>query len=94
MNRNQEILKEIMDPNPLRRGFIWSCQDDVMRLLRGESNEIRQLTCRLAYKIIDLFELEDCEVMPIGLDPVSKEMSWAIVRIMPQNDGSPESPAV
>lgn len=89
---NKEILAEIIDPNPLRRGFIWDAQKDIMGLLRGESNEVRQLTCRLAHTIIELFELGDCEVMPIGVCPDGK-LSWAIVRIMPQNDGNPESPA-
>lgn len=85
MEKTKKILQEVLESNPVRRGFILECSDDIRRLLSGESDEIRQLTCRLAYKIQELFDLDDCEIVPIDVDPMSGELSWAIVRIMPQN---------
>lgn len=87
--RNQEIIRDILNPNPLRRGFIFDAQDDILRFLKGESNEVRQLSCRLAHKIIELFDLDDCEVFAMG--ETDGEYSWALVRILPQNDGTVES---
>jgi hypothetical protein len=77
------ILLEIKENNPLRRGFIGDAQEDIMLFLKGESNDVRQLTCRLAHKILELFELDDCEVVPVGVCPDGK-ISWALVRIQLQ----------
>ena len=84
MRSNREIIEEIQDTNPVRRGFILDVNGDIMRLLSGESNEIRQLSCRLAHVIVRQFELDDCEVFCLGEDPVSGALSFAVVRILDQ----------
>ena len=84
MKKTKEIIADVMDLNPVRRGFILDTNKDVMRLLSGESHEVRQLSCRIAHKIVELFELDDCEVFCLGEDPVSGALSFAVVRILDQ----------
>lgn len=77
-----EILSDILNSNPMRRGFILDVSDDLNRFMIGEANEIKRLSKRLAYSIVELFELDDCEVMCFGVCPISNTESYAIVRIL------------
>jgi hypothetical protein len=95
MEKSEKILKEVLESNPVRRGFILECGDDITRFLSGETDEIRQLTCRLGYKIQELFELGDTEVVPLGVDPTTGELSWVLVRILEvQTDGQKDGPSL
>lgn len=77
-----EILSDILNSNPMRRGFILDVSDDLNSFMIGETNEIKRLSQRLAYSIVELFELDDCEVMCLGVCPISNTESYAVVRIL------------
>lgn len=82
MSTEKRLIADIMSTNPVRRGFILDAHDDIVLLLSGGSNEIKQLSQRLANVIVRDFNLDDCEVMCMGKCPISGELSFAVVRIL------------